>query len=293
MRSKVSHSKFKNTGILFELLTRQVTADVLSGRDESPALAIIREFFQPKTELGRELQLYRHLMEATKLSEPKALKFIDLVLHERRRLSEVKLSKQKYALINQIREVYPLKEFLSSKIGQYKLYASVYKTFMAEAHPQNVDASSFRDVTNSRFTIVEHMASDLVPVKKPPTDLIETFSRQEEDLRLLSYKILVDRFNEKYQGLDERQQTLLREYINNISNTNSLREYINREVPIVRGEIEKRMFLVDDRVTIIKLDEVIKQLNTIKKGKTVRDNQVTALLIAYEIVKGIDEAKGQ
>lgn len=293
MRSRVSHSKYRNTGILFELLTRQVTADVLSEQENSPALGIIREYFKPKTELGRELQLYRVLLEATKLSEARAIKFLDLVLKQRRRLSEKKLADQKYALVNTIKSVYPLKEFLASKIPQYKVYASVYKTFVGETHPDRVEVSNIRNVAASRFTIIEHMSSDIVIAPRKAPELVETFKKQEEDLRLLTYKILVDRFNEKYQGLDERQKTLLREYINNISNTNSLREYINSEVPRVRAEIEKRMFLVDDRVTAIKLEEVTRQLETVKKGKTVRDNQVTALLIAYEIVKEIDEVKGQ
>lgn len=293
MRSRVSHSKYKNTGILFELLTRQVTADVLSEREHSPALDIIREFFRSNTELGRELQLYRVLMEATKLSEPRAIKFLDIVLDQRRRLSEKRLVDQKYALINTIRSKYPLKEFLASKIPQYRIYASIYKTFVGETHPDMVDVSDIRGVATSRFTIVEHMASNVRVAPQRAPELVESFKKQEEDLRLLTYRILVDRFNEKYQGLDKRQKTLLREYINNISNTNSLREYINTEVPRVQVEIEKRMFMVDDAVTSIKLDEVMKQLETVKRGQTVRDNQVTALLIAYEIVKEIDEVKGQ
>lgn len=285
--SRVSHSKYKNTGILFELLARQVTADTLNDRENSPALSLIREFFRPSSELGKELQLYRVLLEATNLSEPKALKLIDLVLEQRRKLGTAKLNESKYLLVRAIKDEYPLKEFLQSKIPNYKVYASIYKTFTLGITPSDVG-----DIAKSRFTIVEHM---IVADGKSHASatLIETFKAEQEDLRLLTYRILVDMFNEKYQGLDTHQKILLREYINNISNTNSLREYINEEVPRVKKEIRTRIRAVDDKVVRIKLEEVLNQLDTIKKGNTVRDNQVTALMIGYEIIKEIDRVQGE
>ena len=292
MRSRMSHSKFKNTGILFELLTRQITAEALSEQEQSPALGIIREYFKPKCELGRELQLYRILLETTRVSEPKAIKLLDIVLEQRRKLNMKHLNEQKYALINKISKQYPLKEFLASPIPQYRVYASIYKTFMSEVAPDKIDVSQIREVAESRFTIIEHLAAKNVVEHSEDPKLIESYKRQDEDLRLYAYKILVDRFNEKYKVLDTNQRTLLRQFINNISNTNSLREYMNTEVPRIKNELGKRMFLIDDRVTLIKLEEVLRQLDTIKKGNTVKDAQVTALLIAYEIVKEIDDVRG-
>lgn len=285
---KVVHSKYKNTGILFELLTRQVTADTLNGRKNSPALNIIREFFLSSAELGKELQLYKALLEAERLSEVKALKFIEIVLEQRHKLNTRKLNEQKYHLVKAIKEAYPLKEFLQSKIPNYTAYASVYKLFLAEVSPSGVVPSSVADITKSRFTIVEHMTTTSESKEKART-LIESFKAEQEDLRLLTYRILVDNFNEKYKDVDENQRTLLREYIHNVSNTNSLREHINSEVPRVKKEIQSRLRDIDDKVIRIKLEEVIKQLDTIKKGRTVRDNQVTALMIGYEIIKEIDD----
>ena len=288
---KVVHSKYKNTGILFELLTRQVTADTLNGRKHSPALNIIREFFLSSAELGKELQLYKALLEAEKLSEVKSLKYIDFVLEQRVKLSTRKLNEQKYHLVKAIKDAYPLKEFLQSKIPNYTAYASVYKLFLSEVSG-GVNPSTVSDVTKSRFTIVEHMTKTSESKEKNRT-LIESFKSEQEDLRLLTYRILVDNFNEKYKDVDENQRTLLREYINNISNTNSLREHINSEVPRVKSEIQSRIRDIDDKVVRIKLEEVVKQLDTIKKGRTVRDNQVTALMIGYEIIKEIDDVQDQ
>lgn len=287
---KVVHSKYKNTGILFELLTRQVTADTLNGRKNSPALNIIREFFLSSAELGKELQLYKALLEASRLSEVKALKFIEIVLEQRQKLSTRRLNEQKYHLVKAIKNAYPLKEFLQSKIPNYTAYASVYKLFLAEAG--SVVPSTVADITKSRFTIVEHMTVTSETKEKNRT-LVESFKAEQEDLRLLTYRILVDNFNEKYKDVDANQRTLLREYINNVSNTNSLREYINSEVPRVKKEIKSRIRDIDDKVIRIKLDEVVKQLDTIKKGRTVRDNQVTALMIGYEIIKEIDDVQDQ
>jgi hypothetical protein len=289
---KVVHSKYKNTGILFELLTRQVTADTLSGRENSPALNIIREFFVSSAELGKELQLYKALLEAEKLTEVTALKFIDLVLDQRVKLNTRKLNEQKYHLVRSIKDAYPLKDFLQSKIPNYTAYASIYKLFLAETSKDGVVPSTVSDITKSRFTIVEHM-TNTKKSKEQNRTLIESFKSEQEDLRLLTYKILVDRFNEKYKDVDENQKTLLREYINNVSNTNSLREHINAEVPRVKKEIQSRIRDIDDKVIRIKLEEVIKQLDTIKKGRTVRDNQVTALMIGYEIIKEIDDVQDQ
>jgi len=283
---RVQHSKYKNTGILFELLARQVTADTLNGREDSPAIHIIREYLRPTTELGKELVLYRSLMETGNLSEPKALKLIDIILEQRRKLNAKNLNEQKYNLVKAIKDKYPLKEFLSSKIPQYKAYASIYKTFLFESQPNKLDVSDINNVASARFTIVEQLTHK-APAANDKKMLSETFKEQQEDLRLLTYKILVDRFNEKYKNLDERQKVLLREYINNVSNTNSLREYINEEVPKVKAELQKSLGSIDDKVTKIKIMEVINQLDSVKKGNTVRDNQVTALMIAYQLVREI------
>ncbi|HUU86715.1 MAG TPA: hypothetical protein VMX17_03085 [Candidatus Glassbacteria bacterium] len=288
MRNRVVHSKYKNTGILFELLVRQVTADTLNNKSNSPAIMIIREFLRPTTELGKELVLYRSLVETTNLSEVRANKFLDIILEQCRKLNVNKLNEQKYQLVKKIKDSYPLKEFLSSKIPQYKTYASIYKTFQTELRPNRVDIVDIKEIATARFTLVEHLITLTKEKNRKPT-LMEAFKSQQEDLRLLSYRILIDKFNEKYSGLDLKQKKLLREYINNISNTNSLREYINSEVPVVKQKLTKCIRSVDDKITQIKLNEVLNQLDNITKGKIVKENQVTSLLIAYQLVKEIDD----
>lgn len=288
--ASVKHSKYRNAGILFELLVRQVTADTLAGKPSSAALLMLRKFYSAKTELGKELVLYRTLSEATNLSEPRALSFLDLVISQRTKLNEKLLNNQKYELIKEIRAAYPLKEFLSSRLPQYRLYASVSKTFDSIGQ---MDVRAITEVSQARFTIVEHMMGKArVKTDAKQEALIETFKAQQDDLRLLSYKILVDKFNERYQGLDDRQKVLLREYIHNVSNTNSLRDHINTQVPVVKKEIERLAARVSNKVTAIKLAEVVNQLDGITKGQIVKDNQVAALLTAFQLVKELKVAVG-
>lgn len=287
-RSNMTHKKYKNTGILYELLVRQITVDTMNSEKESPALRLIRDYFKPSSELGKEHILYRTLLESVNLTEGKANILVDLVLKERRALNNRKLSEQKYELVREIKELYDIKDFLSAKIPNYRVYASIYKTFLSESKPEKIDVRDVGDVAKARFTITEHMMNPL-QAQKNESKLLEYFRNQTEDLRLLTYKILVDKFNEKYATLNEEQKVLLREYINNISNTNDLRDYINAEVPKVQSKLKKQIRKIDNKVTRIKLNEVVSQLDNVAKGNVVKDAQVSALLIAYQIVREIDE----
>ena len=55
---KVKHSKYKNTGLIFEFLVRQITSEVLDGTKKSNALTMLKKKFNENSELGRELSLY-------------------------------------------------------------------------------------------------------------------------------------------------------------------------------------------------------------------------------------------
>ena len=110
----IKHSKYKNTGILFELLVRQVTADTLNG-GQSPALNIIKKYFV-KSELGKELKLYETLSKTNKVNEAKANILIQTILESSKRLNRSSLRRQKYNLINEIKEHYDLDEFFKTKL---------------------------------------------------------------------------------------------------------------------------------------------------------------------------------
>jgi hypothetical protein len=285
----VNHNKIKNTGVLFEILVRQITSDILEGRTDSAALNILKKYFGANRELGKELQLYQVIFNAPNLNESRALQYLNMIIKQRKKLDERKLAAEKYELIKEIKNYYDLEKFLSCKIPSYKLYASIYKTFMAEAKFGGDAILNIQDVASARFTLIEHLiGTGRKNAKKEESALLEEFKNQTEDLRLLTYKIMIDRFNEKYQDLNDKQKSLLREYINDVSGNNTLKNYIVKEVPTLRDSIQRKSNRLNDRVMQIKINEVISQLSNIGKNRGIKDNEITALMIAYQIEKELD-----
>ena len=281
---KLKHSKFKNTGILFELLIRQITADILNNKG-SKANSLVRKYFTEDTILGKEQRLYQMLLEETSNSEECATKLLDAVLYEHKKLNRKKLSQQRYELVKEMKDVYPIEDFFRSKIRNYKTYASIYKLFESLKEDVFCDPT---DLVESKNTIILGLCNTKNS-KQDNTSELESYVQHNEDLRLISYKLLVDRFNEKYSELNEDQRLLLKNYINNISNTNSLREYINEQLPIIQEKIVKLSQHIDDKVVKIKLKEVISQLKKVKEGRVVKDSQVSAVLMSYELIKELEK----
>jgi hypothetical protein len=289
---KLKHSKYKNAGILFELLVRQVTADILNGQEDSKANAMLRDYFSESTELGRENRLYRIIMEDKTKDQTSADRLLEQIIRTRKKLDERALNLQKYNLIKEIGQNYPVEDFLKGSITNYKLLASIYKVFEESVNAVECDP---REIFKARTCIVENIAAAKTPTRlvseDEKKDLVKIYQQQNEDVRLLAYKLLVDSFNEKYKGLDDKQKVLIREYINNISNTNSLRQYINNEVPAVRKEINELKLHVSNDVVRIKLDETLNQLDKITKGTLVKENQIMALMLSYELIKELKNLK--
>ena len=281
MAQRVKHSKIKNTGILFELISRQITVDVMNGDDKSKSVEMLKKFFNEKTELGKENQLYQVLLKENYNSSHKAEKLVDAVVKASQKLQNKKLRTEKYNLIKEVKKNYVVEDFFRARIPNYKVYASIYKKFIVETTPI-VNPS---EEVESTFSIIEHITRNKTKPKNTESQVISEFKGEDKDLRLLSYQLMVDNFNGKYKKLNSMQRNLLKEYINNISNTNSLREFINGEVKKVKEILNKILPKVDDDITKIKLSEAIKQVDTIKKGKIVKDKQVVSLMRYYELIK--------
>ena len=289
---KLKHSKYKNAGILFELLVRQVTADILNGNEDSKANNILRKYFSESTELGKENRLYRIILEEKTKDQTSADRLLETIIRTRTKLDEKSLNLQKYNLIKEIGANYPLEDFLVGSITNYKLLASIYKVFEESVNSVQCDP---RDIFKARNCIVESIAAPKTPTRAinedEKKDLMQVYQRQNEEVRLLAYKLLIDSFNVKYKGLDDKQKILIREYINNISNTNSLRQYINQEIPAVRKEINELKTRVGNEIVRIKLDETLNQLDKISKGTLVKESQITALMLSYELIKELKNLK--
>ena len=279
MSSKTKHSKIRNTGILFELLTRQITVDVLNNDKKGSAANILKSFFNKNTELGKEYELYRVLTVENYKSETKANHLVDAVINARLKLNESSLKREKYNLIKEVRSKYDINNFFMARIPNYKVNASIFKLFSTK------DDLKPQAETESRFTIVENITRKNLSAKKKENVVVEGYRKQEKDLRLLAYGILIEKFNKKYSNLSSKQRNLLKEYINNISNTNSLKEFIESETIKVKKQLQSHLPKVSDKVTKIKLKEAINQAETLMKGRIVEDKQVVTLMRYYELVK--------
>ena len=281
---KMKHLKLKNTGILFELLSRQVTVDLMENISNPSSVSLMKKYFNKKTELGKELQLYQLLVKESCPSENKADYLIEKVVKIRQKLNNSKLRREKYNFIKDIKEKYPIKEFFNAKIKDYKILASIYKMFDSETMSDGVDPKESMDC---KYTIVEHLMSKSVIKKQSikESKKVAKLKQESEDVRLLTYKILVDNFNDRYKNLDSHQKKLLREYINNLSNSNGLKEYIGKEVKRVKKQLVELIKKVDDKVTAIKLKESTRQLDNLQLGNFVKDSQVLNLMRYYELVK--------
>ena len=283
MARKLKHSKIKNTSILFELLTRQITADVLAGKS-TKSVKIVKKHFNENTELGKELQLYRILSEKHYESESRANDLLEMVLESRQKLSNSKLRNEKYNLIKEIKENYKVGDFFNGRISNYRLLASIYNVFQSQTLPTVFNPE---ETINSKFTVLEHITSKRISSKEAKAKILSEYNKTDKDLRLLAYQILVDKFNQKYKTLNESQKSLLKHYINNISNTNSLREFVDLEAVKIKRILKTHIPKITDDITKIKLTEAVNQIGNLTKGKIVNEKQVLTLMRYYELVKEI------
>ena len=275
----MKHNKIKNTGILFELLTRQIAVDLMES-DNSKAVDIVKKYFKTGTQLGKEYQLYKILAETKYNVESRAETLLEAVLDSRKKLNNTSIRREKYNLIKEIRKCYNEKDFFNTKINNYKVLASVYNLFQ---YKEEVAPDTY---VSTKYTIVENITSTAKAHKTNRT--YEYLKKQEKDLRILAYSTLVEKFNKKYSNLTEKQKKLIKEYINNISNTNKLREYVNSEVEEVKDTLKSQIKKVDDKVTQIKLTEVVNQIDSLKKGKVVSDKQVVSMMRYYQLIGEIN-----
>ena len=285
---KIKHSKFKNTGFLFELLVRQITSEVMSS-SKSVAEKLLKEHFNSKQELSKELKLYQYLINEKYNSESKAEQFINTILEARKKIDEKKLTKEKYNLIKEIKETYNLDEFIKSPISNYKTLASIYKIFETVATDIQYEPT---DIVSARFTIAENIINSSIQNKdvKLKDAVLEEYRKQDDDLRAVSYKLLVESFNNKYSNLTNDQKGLLREYINNINNTGKLSEYVSNEVTKLVDGLKEVGSKISDKVTKIKLAETIANIRKIKSVKKIKEQHLSAMMMTYELLKELKES---
>ena len=283
----IKHSKYKNTGILFELLVRQITSDTLSGKD-SKATSILKKYFV-KTELGREYKLYETLTKHKNLTEGKAEVVINSVIDSSKNLNRGALKRQKYNLINEIQKYYNLEEFFKTKLPNYKTHAALY-TLIEIYNSENL--SNPDQIISNKIAILESLTTKQVNKKKVEDDLLTEFQSYDKDIRILTYKVMLEKFNGKYASLNDNQKTVLKEFINSVDSTPKLRDFYNTKVGEIKEELNKISKKVTEKAIQIKLNEVTNLLSPLGKTSNVGNDDLVNLLQYYELLEELVEANG-
>ena len=283
----IKHSKYKNTGILFELLVRQITADTLSGKD-SKATNILKKYFV-KTELGREYKLYETLAKHNNLTEGKAEVVINSVIESSKNLNRGALKRQKYNLIQEIQKSYNLEEFFKTKLPNYKTHAALY-TLIEIYNSENL--SNPDQIISNKIAILEGLTTKQVNKQKVEEDLLTEFKSYDKDLRILTYKVMLEKFNGKYESLNDNQKLVLKEFINSVDSTPKLREFYNTKVGEIKESINKISQKVTDKAIQIKLNEVTNLLSPLGKTSNVGNDDLVNLLQYYELLEELIKVNG-
>jgi len=249
---QINHSKYKNTGILFELLIRQITNDTLDSKD-SQATNILKKYFV-KTELGREYKLYETLLKKTSLTETKANIITNTLLDSSKSLNRGVIKRQKYNLIKEIQNHYDLNEFFNHKLPNYKVHAAFYTLLETFNSTNQVDPEQ---IINNKVTILEHLTAAQIKATKIKDEVMSEFEKSDKDVRFIAYKMLLENFNVKYDTLHTNQKTILKEYITSVDNTSRLKEFYTNKINEIKTELADLNKKTKNKVTKIKINEII------------------------------------
>ena len=283
----IKHSKFKNTGILFEVLVRKITSDTLSGKD-SPAVTILKKYFV-NTELGKEYRLYETIFKTKNIDETKANVIISTIIESSQKLNRTRLRKEKYNLIKELKVYYNVDDLFKTKIPDYKSQASIYTLFEIYSSPK---ATNTKQIIDNKLTLLEHLTQSSIDKLEVGNNVIEEFKSYGKDLRTLTYKIMLEKFNDRYSGLNARQKSILKEFIESVDSTPQLRDFYNSEVQYIQEKLSSEIVKTKSKPVKIKLQEITKLIVTLDKKQSINDNNLVDLLQYHNLLEELTVSNG-
>ena len=282
---KIKHSKYRNTGLIYELLVKQIAADVLENK-ESKAIQVLKKYYSGKTTLAKEYKLYEFVVKNNSVSQAKAETIISTITEVSRKYDQKILKKQKNELVSEIKANYNIDEFFSVDIRDYKALASLYCLLEAQNNSDLVDPSF---LINNKTTLLEHLTSKKQNELNVKDSLIEEYSKYDKDLKLLTFKILLEKFNDKYKDLLPEQKNILKEFITSVNSSKKLFTLVNNELKKIAEEVAKLGEKVTDDIIKIKLDEVSKSIKPLKSTDKVNDSHLINLMQYYDLVNELNK----
>ena len=283
----IKHSKFRNTGILFEVVVRKITSETLSGKD-SPAINILKSHFV-NTELGKEYKLYETLFNSKNLDSIKATTVLDTLLEQSKKLNRTRIRKEKYNLIKALKEHYNVEDLFKTKLNNYTAQASFYTLIETYNTKKLIDPNQ---IVDNKVTLLEYLTSKEVNRNNVRENVIEEFKSQDKDIRTLTYYILLEKFNDKYSSLNKRQKHILKEFIESVDNTPQLKEFYNKEVNFIKEEISTQLKNTTSEVIKIKLNEVSSLIKELDKRTVIKSDHLVDLLQYHSLLEELTKANG-
>jgi len=277
---KIKHSKYRNTGLIFELLVKQIAADTLN-REQSPAVSILKEFYASKNSLAKEYKLYDLVTKSKGVSQKRAEAIVSTITEVSRKLNQDALKNQKYKLISEIKKHYDLDEFFSIQVRDYKALASMYCLLEAQNNEELVDPKYLVD---NKVTLLEHLTDKSQNSNDVKDTLIEEYSKYDKDLKLLTFKILLEKFNNTYKDLLPEQKNILKEFITSVNSKKRLHNIVNEELKKINSQVKKLTSKVTDEVVKIKLEEVARSIKAVKNTEKIDDTHLVNLMQFYDLV---------
>jgi len=277
---KIKHSKFRNTGLIFELLVKQIAADTLDNKDSS-AVKVMKKYYSGTSSLAKEYKLYEFIIKNKNVTQSRAEAILSTITEVSRKLDQKTLRSQKYELISEIKKYYDLDEFFGMQVRDYKPLAALYCLLEAQNNDNLINPQILID---NKTTILEHLTSAQQNEEEVKDTLIEEYSKYDKDLKLLTFKILLEKFNNKYKSLLPEQKNILKEFITSVNSQSRLRTLVNEEMNKIASAVRNLSAKVKDEVVKIKLDEVAKTIKPLSNKDRITDNHLVNLMQYYDLV---------
>lgn len=283
----IKHSKFKNTGILFEVIVRKITSDTLSGKD-SAAIKILKKYFV-NTELGKEYKLYESIFKSKDINESRANVILSTILETSKKLNRTRIRKEKYNLISELKEHYNVVDLFKTKLTDYKAQAALYTLVETYNSPKLIDPNQIID---NKVTLLEFLTKSPIQRNGIKDNVLEEFKSYDKDLRTLTYHVLLEKFNDKYSSFSKRQKNILKEFIESVDNTMQLKDFYNREVSFIVESIKIETKKTKSKVIKIKLNEVLNLIKELDKTTTINNDHLVDLLQYHELLQELKKSNG-
>lgn len=269
MLEKIKHNKIKNTGLIYQILVRKMIQQATNGKKPT-AYNIFNNFFSKDKALGKQLAIYNLLTNTKYENKDMASSLFEEALDLRMKIDDIRLDKQKYYCIKQIKKHYRIKPLFQTKVDNYKVYASIYKVF------ESLRYSEYNPLTivQSRHHVLDFMLRPLQEQSQVDSQDMKLFREQDYDVKEAALTLYVQKFNQKFAVLNESQKQLLKKYTYTMTDNTQLDGYMNKEIDRLH-----QMFKDDDNE---KVQQIFENVDKIKSINNIQD-KLYSVLNLYEI----------